>query len=117
MENPIKDIRFSIIRQWGDANTAETLDGIKVHRRENLFFDDRIVKCAPYEVHFIYEDISGKPFRWIQMCTCGSFAACVGYKGYKGDSSPTTLADSTRPGELFICYIHATTGKHADGSS
>ena len=121
IDNPIKDIQFSVIRKWGDANNAETLDGLKVERIEYLFFDDKIearmVKCAPYDNHFIYEDSSGKPNRWVQMCTCGSSAVCVGYKGYKRDASPTTSADSTRPGEMFVCYLHATTGNHADGSS
>ena len=117
MENPIKDIRFSVIRARGDVNRAETLDGYKVTRTKQLFFNDKLVLCAPYDNHFIYEDPSGKSQRWLQMCTCGSPAVCVGYKAYAEDSSPTTRADSTDPGEMFVCYIHAVTGRHAEGSA
>ena len=117
MQNPISDIRFSVIRVKGDANKAETLDGFTVRRVKRIMFDNKWVMCAPYDNHFLYEDPSGKPHRWLQMCTCGSPAVCVGYKAYKRDGSPTTAAESTTPGEQFVCYIHATTGRHADGSS
>ncbi len=97
------------------------MDGLKVERVEWIFFDDkidaRLVKCAPYDNHFIYEDTSGKLNRWVQMCTCGGPAVLAGYKAYKRDASPTTSMDSTRPGEMFVCYSHATTGKHAEGST
>ena len=117
MDNPIKDIRFSVIRVHNDANEAETLDGYKVTRKKWVLFDDKLVLCAPYDNHFIYEDPSGKIHRWLQLCTCGSPAVIVGYKAYKQDASPTTTADSTTPGEMVVCYIHAVTGKHADGMS
>jgi hypothetical protein len=114
--NPIKDIRFSVIRKHNSATEAETLDGIIVKKQKWLMFDNELVFCADYGVHFIYEDVSGKPYRWLQMCTCGSSAVCVGYKAYKKDASVTTAAESTDPGKMFVCYIHAVTGRHADGS-
>ena len=117
MENPIKDMKFSVIRVHNSANKAETLDGYTVYRNNQLFFDGKLVFCAPYDNHFIYEDTSGKIHRWLQMCTCGSFAYCVGYKGYKRDGSPTTKAESTDAGQMFVCHAHATTGKHADWST
>jgi len=114
--NPIKDIRFSVIRKHNSATEAETLDGIIVKKQKWLMFDNELVFCADYGVHFIYEDVSGKPYRWLQMCTCGSSAVCVGYKAYEKDASVTTTAESTDPGKMFVCFIHATTGRHADGS-
>jgi hypothetical protein len=116
IENPIKDIRFSVIRKRNSANDAETLDGFHVVRADWILFDEKIVHCAPYDNHFLYEDPSGKPHRWHQMCTCGSPAVCVGYKAYERDGSVTTSSESSAPGEMFVCYIHATTGRHADGS-
>jgi hypothetical protein len=116
IENPIKDIRFSVIRKRNSANDAETLDGFHVDRADWILFDEKIVHCAPYDNHFLYEDPSGKPHRWHQMCTCGSPAVCVGYKAYERDGSVTTSSESSAPGEMFVCYIHATTGRHADGS-
>ena len=116
IDNPIKDIRFSVIRKHNSATEAETLDGIKVYKEKWLFFDNELVFCADYGVHFIYEDKSGKPYRWVQMCTCGANAVCVGYKAYERDASVTTAAESTHPGKMFVCYIHAITGRHADGS-
>lgn len=116
IENPIKDIRFSVIRKRNSANDAETLDGFHVDRADWILFDGKIVHCAPYDNHFLYEDPSGKPHRWHQMCTCGSPAVCVGYKAYERDGSVTTSSESSAPGEMFVCYIHATTGRHADGS-
>ena len=117
IDNPIKDIRFSVIRKHNSATEAETLDGIIVKKQKWLMFDNELVFCADYGVHFLYEDHSGKPFRWIQMCTCGSNAVCVGYNAYKQDASVTTAAESTDPGKMFVCFIHATTGRHADGSA
>ena len=114
--NPIKDIRFSVIRVHNSANEAETLDGHKVYRKKWLYFDNRLVHCTEYDNHFIYDDPSGKPYRWHQMCSCGSPSVCVGYKAYVRDGSPTTASESTAPGEAFVCYIHAITGRHADGS-
>ncbi len=122
IKSPIKDIKFSVIRTRNDANRAETLDGFIVHREKQLWFNDatgpRFVWCAPYDNHFIYNDPSDKVGRWTQMCTCGSFAAVVGYKAYRKDASaPTTVAESTEPGEMLVCYKHATTGRHGEGST
>ena len=117
IDNPIKDIRFSVIRKHNSATEVETVDGIKVYKEKWLLFDNELVFCADYGVHFIYEDKSGKPYRWVQMCTCGANAVCVGYKAYERDASVTTAAESTHPGKMFVCYIHAITGKHADGTS
>jgi len=99
-------------------NEAETLDGYKVHRKEKIWIPkwSRFVVCAPYDNHFIYEDISGKPHRWSYMCTCGYMAGVVGSKVYAKDASPTT-GKGIQPGELLVCLAHAQYGKHSDGSS
>jgi len=98
-------------------NEAETLDGYKVHRKEKIWIPkwNRFVVCAPYSDHFIYEDKSGKPYRWAHMCTCGAAAIIVGSKAYEKDLSPTT-GTGILPGEMFVCQLHSQYGKHADGS-
>lgn len=109
---------FSIIRKMNSLNSAETLDGITVKRKEKIYIPawERFVMCAPYDNHFIYEDISGKPNRWAHMCTCGGMAVVVGANVYKKDASPTS-GPGIMPGEMLICKHHADFGKHSDGSS
>lgn len=108
----------------GDLKTATTADGFTVNRVESIYFPEHgLVKCAPYDNHFIFDDpgfhkkgIRWKG-RWTPMCSCGSPAVIVGYQVYRNDASPTTSAESTIPGEMIVCYSHATYGKHADGST
>jgi hypothetical protein len=111
-------ISFSIIKHFGTPNDAVTVDGIRVHRQEKVFVLDaaRFIMCAPYDNHFIYLDTSKKVGRWFAMCTCGSPAVIVGYNAYKKDSSPTSGVGIS-PGEMLVCHIHASFGKHADGST
>ena len=117
MDTPLPHkISFSIIRKHNSANQAKTADGYTVHRSDVIFFDGRLVKCSPYDNHFVYVDPSKKIGRWTTMCSCGSPAVVAGYKAYARDASPTTSAESTVPGEMVVCYIHAITGRHADGS-
>lgn len=114
---------FSIIKRYLSPNSAETLDGHIVKREDRIFLRDpsqwiRWVACAPYDNHFIYKDPeydNGTLGRSALMCTCGSMAVIAGYNAYRKDASPAT--DSKNPGELLVCYFHANTGKHADGSS
>lgn len=115
--HPTKVIRF-----YGDLKKAETADGYTVYRVDRIFFREHgMVKCAPYDNHFIFDDpaahIKGKRGRWTPMCSCGSIAVIAGYNAYRKDASPTSKTDSTIPGEMIVCYLHANTGKHADGSS
>jgi len=93
----------SIIHHRGDLNTV-TFDGKKFNRREYIFMKDYgMVKCAPYDDHFLMYDASRKG--WTTWCTCGSFAVITGYDVYKRDASPQGL--------LMLCMQHAQTGKHA----
>jgi len=112
-DKPVEIASFSIIKHYNSPNEAVTLDGITVQREEKLFIPEygRFVMCAPYDNHFIYEDKSGKPNRWLYMCTCGYGAGIVGSKDYEKDASPTDT------GELFVCLAHAQNGVHADGST
>lgn len=61
---------FAKIQKWGgDKNSAITFDGLKVERQEILYAEGYgIVKCIPYELHFVYEDKSKKKGRWAFMC-------------------------------------------------
>lgn len=108
---------FSVIRSWGDSNSAVTNDGKTVKRQDYIFADGYgMVRCIPYELHFVYEDKSGKVGRWGYMCTCGSIAGIISYKDVKGLMSPEY-------GEYILaCIFHTTSkqnsgiGQHADGS-
>lgn len=116
---------FAIIHHFNSPNSAMTLDGKEVKREDKLWycdFDDqqrpvwgtgRFISVATYDNHFIYIDpmwrrIKGRSH---YMCTCGAMGVIVGYNAYRKDASPSDT------GELFVCHVHATYGKHADGSS
>lgn len=109
---------FSVIKHRGTVNTATTVDGFKVERKERLYFDGHgLVQCASYDNHFLYIDPSKKIGRYSPMCTCGFPGGIVGSLAYRNDASPTTKHESTIPGQMVVCLIHAQTGKHADGST
>ena len=107
------------IHHLGDVTKAEIAYGKKrynIERQEKVFVVDpnmhtaEWVTCAPYDNHFVYllpPNIEG----WFAMCTCGGPAVIVGYNAYKKDASPTDT------GKMLLCYHHANSGKHADGSS
>ena len=118
--NPlVKDVQnFASIRSWGDKNSATTHDGLKVERQDYIFIEGYgMVKCVPYELHFVWEDKSGKRGRWVFMCSCGSPAGIISYKAMSGMMSPEL-------GEYVLCCLAHTTskmntgiGRHADNSS
>jgi hypothetical protein len=116
---------FSVIRSFGDKNTATTHDGDKVERQEYFYCGGYgMVRTAPYELHFIYQDpraMDNHPRkiigRWQFMCTCGSLAAIVSYKELVGLVSPEL-------GEyILVCNHHMSLkkntgiGRHADNST
>lgn len=115
--------KFEIIHHAGQVDEATTLDGIHVKRETKVWIQDkdgqngRFVGCTPYDSHFVFIDPNWMKVkgRWFSYCTCGSPAVLVGSNTYKQDASPNT--DSTRIGEMLICWFHASYGKHADGSS
>lgn len=114
---------FSIIKRYLSPNSAVTGEGHTVTRQDRVFLRDpagwvRWVACPGYDNHFIYKDPEfemGTVGKCATMCTCGSMAVIVGYNAYRKDASPAL--DSSTPGELLVCFTHAQTGKHADGSS
>lgn len=109
---------FAIIHHRGSLNEAETADGHRVYKQKSLLFPEHgWVLCAPYDNHFTFIDPTDVIGRWSPMCSCGSPAVIVGYNAYRKDASATTSAESTIPGEMVVCYLHATTGKHADMST
>src|SRR5687768_11161398 len=106
-----------IVRSVGDAKRATLHDGTVVERVEMIWVDGYgLVKCAPYELHFIYQLPRHIP-GWGLMCTCGSIAGVVGYNAY------TKLASHTDTGMIIVCVRHTTLknnegiGRHADEST
>ena len=91
---------FNIVRWLGEPKQTRTLKGKQVRREEKLFVPEwgAFVPCAPYDDHFVYlnpDTSAGSPS---YMCTCGSAAVVVNHES---------------AARLFVCYIHASTGKHA----
>lgn len=113
----VKAQDFARIRSFGDKNSAITYDGLKVERQEWFFAEGyNMVRAVPYELHFVYEDKSGKPGRWSFMCTCGSLAGIISYK------EVATLMSIENKGYILGCIAHTASkqntgvGTHADGS-
>ena len=111
-----KAVPSKVVRSIGDLQKATLWDGTVVERQEFLFDGKELVKCAPYELHFIYE--TPKEHKgWGLMCTCGSIAGVVGLNAY------SKLAAPTDTGKLIVCVRHTTLknnegiGRHADGST
>lgn len=108
---------YSYVRSVGDLKEAELWDGTRVHRTDDMFVNDTygVVKCAPYELHFIYQ-VPENHKGWGLMCTCGSIAGVVGLNAYSKLASPTST------GLMIVCLHHNSTknnvgiGEHADGS-
>lgn len=103
--------KFNIIKHLGTLGDATTHSGKKIARRDALFMPSftRLIKCAPYDNHFIYRVPNSDSVIGAStiMCTCGSMAVVTGHDAYKNDGSPQ--------GELILCHWHATIGRHADG--
>ena len=102
---------FSIIHHFSSPNEARLTNGRTIFREEKLLVKEmqKFVMCAPYDNHFIYE--AKIPNMSSYMCTCGAPAVIIGSNQYKQDASPTDT------GELFVCFFHASLGKHADGTT
>lgn len=105
-----------IARSVGDLQSATLGDGTVVRRQDYLFVHgEGLVKCAPYELHFIYETPKTRK-GWGLWCTCGSIAGVVGFAAY------TKLATPSGSGKMIVCIRHTTLksntgiGEHADGS-
>jgi len=109
----LSSAKFSVIKKRGDLNSATLEDGTVVTRQPYFYIPEYggLVESAPYDNHFIFaNDVSKKNYISFQ-CSCGSMGVVVGSKAYANDMSPT------KTGLLMVCYIHQSTGKHADGSS
>jgi len=108
---------YSVVRSIGDAQTATLWDDTVVKRQEYIFVvGEGLIRCAPYELHFIYE--TPKTHKgWGLYCTCGSIAGVVGLNAYSKLASPTDT------GKMIVCIRHTTLkqnegiGRHADGST
>lgn len=107
-----------IVRSVGDAKTAKMFDDKVIERVDSIFVDGYgLVKCAPYELHFIFE--LPKEFQgWGLYCTCGSIAGVVGFSAYSKLAAPTVMGG----GHMLVCLHHTSTknnvglGEHGDGS-
>lgn len=90
--------KFEIIHHRGEPQTAETPQGVVVERQEALWVPEwgALVKCAPYDDHFVYANPDTSAESSAYMCTCGSAAVVV---------PPGPLG-------LFVCLFHATYGSH-----
>jgi hypothetical protein len=102
---------MNIIHHLNTPKEAVDLNGVHVHREEKIFVLELkgFVPTAPYDQHFIFDSGSKVKGQSPFLCTCGSIAVVVGSNVYLKDASPA--------GMLFVCWHHATYGKHADGSS
>lgn len=103
-----------IVRNIGDATKAQLPTGEMVERKEHIWVDGQgLIKCAPYELHFIYE-LPSQYKGWGLYCTCGSIAGVVDYKAYSKLATPGN--------RMIMCLHHTSTknndtwGEHADGS-
>lgn len=85
-----------VVKHLGDPKQAKTLKGRRVTRQESLFVPEMgaMVKCAPYDDHFVYHDPNNNGSAY--LCTCGS---------------PAVIAPPD-PSGMFMCLFHATYGKH-----
>lgn len=104
--------KFNIIRYRGTPNKATTLLGFEVYRQESLFVGgsyNRLLPCAPYSEHFLYEIPPKYKNTSAYMCTCGSYAEVVGLSGYENDASPSGL--------MLVCHLHASFGRHNNGGA
>ena len=102
---------FNIIRFHGQPNKAKTAFGLEVYRQEKLWSPthQRLIPCAPYDDHFIFE-VPAKYKNVIAFqCTCGAAAVITGISGYEQDASPQGL--------MWVCLNHATFGLHATGGT
>lgn len=100
-----------IVRQVGTPKDFIDHNGKPVHRVEKIFVPEMkaFIPTAQYDNHTIFDSGSKKKGQSPYLCSCGSIAVIVGSSVYEQDASPS--------GAMFICWNHATYGKHSDGSS
>jgi len=95
---------FNIIRYRGDPQKAE-FEGVPIVRQESLFIEEwgGLVRCAPYDNHFVFEVPKARKRVGISeyMCTCGAAAVVA-----KPEDAAT---------RIFVCFFHATYGYHSTG--
>ena len=95
----------NIIHFRGDLNKVK-FNGKTWVRQEYLYLGENfgMVKCTPYDDHFILYDDSH--LGWAIFCTCGAPAVIIGYDSYKQHTNPQ--------GKMLACYshLHINPGKH-----
>jgi len=108
---------YKTVRNVGDLKQATLWDGTIVERAGYIFVGGYgLIRCCPYELHFIYETPQYIP-GWGLYCTCGSIAGVTGLASYSKLISPTST------GHMIVCIRHSTLkqnegiGRHADGST
>lgn len=100
----------TIVRSVGDRNRV-VANGKEFTRQKSIIIpgmENKNIQCAPYDNHFIFRDT--RSLGWTLFCSCGAPAVVVGYNAYRKDASKNQ-------GELLVCYAHAQTNRHADGST
>ena len=107
-----------IIHHKGDLKSVTLEDGTVVKRQDQYYCGPEYgtVKTVQMDNHFIFEDPGYKKGiigRSKFMCTCGSLGVIVGANVYAKDASPEK--GGTKPGQLIVCWHHATFGKHLTG--
>lgn len=122
VESNGKDLHtFNIIKNRGDPNTAYTVTGHEVTKKDLVIipspFDGTMIslRCADYhEEHFVYIDplfdkeIPEKDVRsyWFAMCTCGAPAGIIGGADVaKHDNLPPT----TKIENMLVCQFYYQT--------
>lgn len=100
-----------IVRQVGKPKRFRSWNGRWVTYKEKIFVPEygKEIPCIPYDNHSIFETGDTKEGTMPYMCTCGSMAVISGWSSY--------IQGASAQGLMFLCYLHAATGKHADGSS
>jgi hypothetical protein len=92
---------FTLIKHAGDPNKAD-FEGIPITRQERLFIHEwgGLVRCTPYDIHFIFEvpEARRRVGTSEYMCTCGSYAVVAHPEDIKA--------------RVFICMFHAEFGCH-----
>lgn len=89
---------MNIINHRGDPQQATTAKGATIRRQSHLYADQYgMVRCTPYDNHFIYVNPDTSPGTSSFMCTCGSAAV---------------IANPDGEGRAFVCLNHVTFGFH-----
>lgn len=106
---------MKILKFYGDRKSASMkfADGRieNVYRIDKIFVREygKFVRVLPYSMHFIFEVKKPSVGESYYNCTCGSMAVVTGFGQFE-------KLDSSQEAN-FVCFNHATYGKHADGST